>query len=132
MIISTGRTQAMKHALQDLEGDIESLMNHTEEHKLHQIQNGRVVKDDTLIKDVVAVGLENLTGKKTSLPQEALNLNWNDDMQVNGTVTTVYPLDSDANTDQQIGSATLDVADLEISKNAKETASKYITDNEKN
>jgi hypothetical protein len=90
----------MKHALRDLEGNVESLMNHAKEYKLHQIQKGRVVKDDMVIEDVVGVGLQNLTAcKNILLSQEALNLNWNDDTQANGTAVAVYPLNSDAKTD---------------------------------
>jgi hypothetical protein len=37
-------------------------MNSLDEHKVYQIQKGRMLKDDELAKDVIGVGLQNLTG----------------------------------------------------------------------
>jgi len=52
----------------DLRDDIESLMSSLDEHKVYQIQNGRMVKEEEVVKDVVGVGLQNLTaGEKNPL-----------------------------------------------------------------
>ncbi|KAF8162231.1 hypothetical protein BJ912DRAFT_1098508 [Pholiota molesta] len=63
-----GGDQGTKHAPPDLKDDIESLMTILQEHKIYQIQKGRILKDDEIVKDVIAVGLRNLTsGEKNPL-----------------------------------------------------------------
>jgi hypothetical protein len=60
----------MKHAPPDLRSDIQSLMNSLDEHKVYQILKGRMLKDDELAKDVIGVGLQNLTaGEKNPLAE---------------------------------------------------------------
>jgi len=45
-------------------------MNSLEDHKVYQVQKGRMLKDDELAKDVIAVGLQNLTaGEKNPLAE---------------------------------------------------------------
>jgi len=45
-------------------------MNSLEEHKVYQIQKRRILKADELTKDVIAVGLQNLTaGEKNPLTE---------------------------------------------------------------
>jgi hypothetical protein len=63
-----GGDQGTKHAPPDLKDDIESLMSSLDEHKVYQIQKGRMVKEEEVVKDVVGVGLQNLTaGEKNPL-----------------------------------------------------------------
>ena len=65
---SLGGDQGMKHAPPDLKADIESLMSSLEENEVYRIKKGRVIKDEDIVKDVVAVGLQNLTsGEKNPL-----------------------------------------------------------------
>jgi hypothetical protein len=60
----------MKHAPPDLRSDIQSLMNSLDEHKVYRILKGRMLKDDELAKDVIGVGLQNLTtGDKNPLAE---------------------------------------------------------------
>jgi len=62
-----GGDQGTKHAPPDLKEDIESLMSSLDEHKVYQIEKGRMVKEE-VVKDVVGSGLQNLTaGEKNPL-----------------------------------------------------------------
>ena len=57
-----GADQGVRHAPPDLTDDIQSLMDSLDEHKVYQIQKGRVLHDDDEpVPDVVAVGLHKLT-----------------------------------------------------------------------
>src|ERR1700679_1829446 len=50
--------------------DIRELMKSLDDHKVYEIQKGRVLKDDEPVKDVIAVGLHNLTnGTKNPLSE---------------------------------------------------------------
>ena len=63
-----GGDQGTKHAPPDLEDDIESLMSSLDEHQVYQIQKGRMVKEEEIVKDVVGIGLQSLTaGEKSPL-----------------------------------------------------------------
>jgi len=63
-----GGDQGTKHAPPDLKEDIESLMSSLNEHKVYQIEKGRMVKEEEVVKDVVGSGLQNLTaGEKNPL-----------------------------------------------------------------
>ena len=63
-----GGDQGTKHAPPDLKEDMESLMSSLDEHKVYQIQEGRMVKEEEVVKDVVGGGLHNLTaGEKNPL-----------------------------------------------------------------
>jgi len=65
-----GGDQGTKHAPPDLRADIRSLMNSLEEHKVYLVQKGRMLKADELTKDVIALGLQNLTaGEKNPLAE---------------------------------------------------------------
>lgn len=66
-----GADQGTRHAPPDLTKDIDMLMSSLNEHKVYQIQKGRVLdEDDGPVKDVVAVGLQNLTeGTKNPLSE---------------------------------------------------------------
>ena len=45
----------------DLKADIKSLMSSLDENEIYRIKKGRMIKDEEIVKDVVAVGLQNLT-----------------------------------------------------------------------
>jgi len=63
-----GGDQGTKHAPPDLKADIESLMSSLDENNIYRIQKGRIIKDEDIVKDVVAVGLQNLTsGEKNPI-----------------------------------------------------------------
>lgn len=63
-----GGDQGTKHAPPDLKADIESLMNSLDENDIYRIKKGRMVKEEDIVKDVVAVGLQNLTsGEKNPI-----------------------------------------------------------------
>lgn len=52
----------------DLKADIKSLMSSLDENKIYRIKKGRMIKDEEIVKDVVAVGFQNLTsGEKNPL-----------------------------------------------------------------
>jgi len=57
-----------KHAPLDLKADIESLMSSLDENKIYRIQKGRTIRDKDIVKDVVAMGLQNLmSGEKNPI-----------------------------------------------------------------
>jgi hypothetical protein len=63
-----GGEQGRKHAAPDLKADIESLMSSLDENDIYRIQKGRTIKDEDIVKDVIAVGLQNLTaGEKNPI-----------------------------------------------------------------
>jgi len=63
-----GGDQGTKHAPPDLKEDIESLMSSLDEHKVYQIEKGQMVKEEEVVKDLVGLGLQNLTaGEKNPL-----------------------------------------------------------------
>lgn len=65
-----GADQGTRHAPPDLTQDIQELMKSLDDHKVYEIQKGRVLKDNDLVKDVIAVGLHNLTeGSKNPLSE---------------------------------------------------------------
>ena len=65
-----GADQGTRHAPPDLTQDIRELMKSLDDHKVYEIQKGRVLKDDEPVKDVIAVGLHNLTnGTKNPLSE---------------------------------------------------------------
>jgi len=61
----------MRHAPADLADDIHTLMESLDENNVYRIQKGRVLDDDDeLVKDVIEVGLQNLTeGNKNPLSE---------------------------------------------------------------
>jgi len=61
----------MQHAPADLADDIHTLMESLDENNVYRIQKGRVLDDnDELVKDVIEVGLQNLTeGNKNPLSE---------------------------------------------------------------
>jgi hypothetical protein len=61
----------MCHAPADLADDIHTLMESLDENNVYRIQKGRVLDDDDdLVKDVIEVGLQNLTeGNKNPLSE---------------------------------------------------------------
>jgi len=63
-----GGEQGKKHAAPDLKADIESLMSSLDENDIYRIKKGRTIKEDDIVKDVIAVGLQNLTtGEKNPI-----------------------------------------------------------------
>ena len=63
-----GGEQGRKHAAPDLKADIESLMSSLDENDIYQIQKGRTIKEEDVVKDVIAIGLQNLTtGEKNPI-----------------------------------------------------------------
>ena len=64
-----GADQGTKHAPVKLTDDIQSLMESLEENNVYQLQNGQELdEDDGPVKDVMAVGLQNLVeGNKNPL-----------------------------------------------------------------
>lgn len=66
-----GSDQGTKHAPPDLSKDISSLMASLNEHKVYEIQHGRILDDDDApVQDVIQVGLHNLTaGTKNPLSE---------------------------------------------------------------
>jgi len=65
-----GADQGTKHAPPYLKSDIESLMNSLDEHKIYEVQKGRMLRTDEIVKDVIVVGLQNLTsGLKNPLSE---------------------------------------------------------------
>ena len=58
-----GADQGTRHAPPDLTNDIQTLISSLEEHKVYRIIPGRVLTgENEPVKDVVAIGLQNLTG----------------------------------------------------------------------
>jgi hypothetical protein len=66
-----GADQGTRHAPPDLTNDIQALISSLEEHKVYKIIPGRVLKgENEPVKDVVAIGLQNLTeGAKNPLSE---------------------------------------------------------------
>uniref|UniRef100_A0A8H7Y8R3 DUF6589 domain-containing protein n=1 Tax=Psilocybe cubensis TaxID=181762 RepID=A0A8H7Y8R3_PSICU len=63
-----GSDQGTKHAPPDLTNDIRSLMESLSDHEVYTIKKGRSLNDDEMVKDVISVGLQNLTtGSKNPL-----------------------------------------------------------------
>ena len=62
-----GGDQGTKHAPPDLKADIESLMNSLDENDIYRIRKGRIIKEEDMVKDVVAVGLRNLMSEKNPI-----------------------------------------------------------------
>jgi len=56
-----GSDQGTRHTPPDLVKDISTLMDSLSEHKVYQVQPGRVLDDDELVKDVIGVGLQHLS-----------------------------------------------------------------------
>ena len=65
-----GGDQGMRHAPPDLRADIASLMGSLDEHNIYRIENGRILGDEEIVKDVITLGLQNLTsGQKGPLSE---------------------------------------------------------------
>lgn len=64
-----GADQGTRHAPPDLTEDIRTLMESLDENKVYRVQEGRILdKDDPPIKDIISIGLQNLTdGAKNPL-----------------------------------------------------------------
>jgi len=65
----------MQHTPADLTDDIHTLMENLDHNNVYRIQKGRVLDDDDeLVKDVIKVGLQNLTeGNKNPLSSSEYN-----------------------------------------------------------
>jgi hypothetical protein len=65
-----GADQGTRHAPANLTEDITTLMENLDENNVYTIQNGQILDNDNEpIKDVIAVGLQNLVeGNKTHFP----------------------------------------------------------------
>ncbi|PPQ98032.1 hypothetical protein CVT26_003094 [Gymnopilus dilepis] len=60
----------MRHAPPDLKADIRSLMESLDEHKIYRIEKGQILGEDEVVKDVITIGLQNLTaGQKSPLSE---------------------------------------------------------------
>ena len=66
-----GADQGTRHTPPDLTNDIQALISSLEEHRVYTIIPGRVLRgEDGPVKDVVAIGLQNLTeGAKNPLSE---------------------------------------------------------------
>lgn len=66
-----GADQGTKHAPPDLTNDIQTLISSLDEHRVYKVIPGRVLTGESeLVKDVVAIGLQNLTeGTKNPLSE---------------------------------------------------------------
>ena len=67
----------MKHAPPDLKANIESLMSSLDENEIFRIKKGRMINNENIIKDVIAVGLQNLMlGEKNPLSDYNTAFKW--------------------------------------------------------
>ena len=62
-----GGDQGTKHVPPNLKADIESLMSSLDKNNIYRIQKGRTIKEEDMVKDVVAVGLQNLMLEKNPI-----------------------------------------------------------------
>ena len=65
-----GADQGTRHAPPNLTNDIQALISSLEEHRVYKIIPGRILTGESEVKDIVAIGLHNLTeGTKNPLSE---------------------------------------------------------------